>query len=36
MYDMANLKKVKTLTELAPEGMAAYLEKRTPPWAPNA
>lgn len=25
MYDMANLKKVKTLQELAPEGMAAYL-----------
>lgn len=25
MYDMANLKKVKTLAELAPEGMAAYL-----------
>ena len=25
MYESANLKKVKTLKELAPEGMAAYL-----------
>src|SRR5436190_8774601 len=25
MYDMANLKKIKTLKELAPEGMAAFL-----------
>jgi len=24
MYDMANLKKLKTLKELAPEGMAAF------------
>lgn len=24
MYDMANLKKMKTLKELAPEGMAAF------------
>ena len=25
MYDMANLKKMKTLKELAPEGMAAFV-----------
>lgn len=25
MYDMANIKKIKTLRELAPEGMAAFL-----------
>ena len=25
MYDMANLKKIKTLKELAPEGMAGFL-----------